>query len=506
MATQIFGVVVIGSYGLELGIYEIAENNKLKRVDYLRHVISLGADTRQTGKISYELVEEMCKKLNEFSDVMKGYGVKNYQIYATTAVRTAQNRQIVLDQIRVLTGFDVVVLDNAEQRFLSYKAIAAKKKDFQKFISKGTLIADVSYGSLQLSLFDKERLITTQNIQLGLTRIMGTVDMLQSDRATETQIIKDMIDAELQSFKKMYLRVREVKNVIAIGESILFLARDIVSGKKNDRVTSDVFNAMCDKVTGMSSYQIEESFDVNEDYARILFPASILYRQIVELTGADTVWIPGTCLSDGVAANYAESIGCLKFTHNFNDDILTITRSIAKRYKCNIGHGKCMEPYALAIFDATKKLHGLGQRERLLLQIATILHDCGKFISFKEAGRCGYQIIMSTEIIGLSRAELKKVADIVRYNMEPFNYDKSDLTAAKLTAILRLADAMDRSHHKRLEDCRIRVKGDRLIISTSYVGDLSLEIIGVEDNADFFEEIYGIRPVIKQKKEALTYG
>ena len=47
----------------------------------------------------------------------------------------------------------------------------------------------------------------------------------------------------------------------------------------------------------------------------------------------------------------------------------------------------------------------MGARERLLLQIAALLHDCGKYISMEKVSECSYQIIMSTDIIGLSFME-----------------------------------------------------------------------------------------------------
>ena len=73
---------------------------------------------------------------------------------------------------------------------------------------------------------------------------------------------------------------------------------------------------------------------------------------------------------------------------------------MAKRYRCNTSHGQKIENYALSDFDAMKKFHGLGTRERLLIQIASILHDCGKFISLRDSSACAYNIIMATEIIG----------------------------------------------------------------------------------------------------------
>jgi len=191
---------------------------------------------------------------------------------------------------------------------------------------------------------------------------------------------------------------------------------------------------------------------------------------------------------------------------------------MAKRYKCHASHSQVLEEYALGIFDCMKKYHGLGGRERLLLQISAILHSCGKFISMRNSNECSYNIIMSTEIIGLSHLEREIIANVVRYNIRDFDYDKVQLEGtyqegtveldqkgmtiliAKLTAILRLAHTLDRIHRGKLADCRMSIREGELVITTGYEGDIALEAMSFEQKADFFEEIYGIRPVLRQKR------
>lgn len=152
MASTMFAAIDVGSFELELGIYDITTRYGIKEVDHLRHVIALGKDTYNNGKISYELVDEMCRILEKFSDIMKSYKVQTYHAYATSAMREARNNQIVLDQIRVRTGITVKIISNSEQRFISYKAIASKDAEFNKIIQKGTAIVDVGFGSMQISL------------------------------------------------------------------------------------------------------------------------------------------------------------------------------------------------------------------------------------------------------------------------------------------------------------------------------------------------------------------
>lgn len=519
MAIRLFAAIDVGSFEFELGIYEISAKYGIRAVEHVRHVIGLGKDTYNDGKISYGMVDEMCGILTKFAGIMEGYRITEYRACATSAMREARNNQIVLDQIRVRTGIEVRIISNSEQRFISYKAIASKHAEFNKTIQKGTAIVDVGFGSMQISLFDKETLISTQNLMLGVLRIREMMAHFQADARMENTLIEELVDNELHTFKKMYLKEREVRNIIGIGESILYLSRGNGAEKPAERITAADFYAYYKRLQSMSSDQLEERFGVNGEYASLLMPAAVIYRRVLELTGAELFWIPGIRLCDGIAAEYAEERGAVKLSHDFTEDILAASRNMAKRYKCHAPHTACMERHVLEIYDSMKRYHGMGKRERLLLQIAAILHSCGKFIGAKFTGESGYGIIMSTEIIGLSHMEREIIANVVRYNSMEFDYNQVTLSEgllrdvkealtqsgitiliAKLTAILRLSNAMDRSHKQKLNDCRLAVKAGRLSVTTSYEGDMTLEAVAFEQNAEFFEEIFGIRPVLKQKR------
>lgn len=512
MATHLFAAIDVGSFELELGIYEISTKNGIRRVDHMRHVIALGKDTYNSGKISYRLVDEMCQILGRFKEVLETYHVEAYRAYATSAMREAKNSQIILDQILVRTGIEVEIISNSEQRLLSYKAIAIREADFNKIIQKGTAIVDVSFGSVQISLFDKDALVSTQNMKVGVLRLRELLNRIQTETKVQYSLVEELVDNELITFKKIYLKDREIKNIIGIGESILYLFRAAggAEARSVEKIGTAEFKKFCERLVTLSVSQIEDEFGVNADYATLLVPGALIYKQILEMTGAEMLWIPGIRLCDGIAAEYAEHIRQIKFGHSFEDDILAASRSMSKRYRCPVSHIQNIEGFAVKIFDSMKRFHGLGERERLMLQIATILHDCGKFVSMNNPSQCAYNIIMATEIIGLSHREREIIANVVRYNTEEFDYNQvhvengdsegATILIAKLTAMLRLANALDRSHKQKMVTYKMNVKENQLVIGTAFEGDLSLEMIAVIQKAEFFEEIFGIRPMLKQKR------
>ena len=112
MAIKMFAAIDVGSFELEMGIYEISQSFGIREVDHLRHVLALGKDTYNDGKIGYGLVKEMCQVLKNFTEIMKSYRITEYRAYATSAMREAKNSQIVLDQIQVRTGLIVKSINN----------------------------------------------------------------------------------------------------------------------------------------------------------------------------------------------------------------------------------------------------------------------------------------------------------------------------------------------------------------------------------------------------------
>jgi exopolyphosphatase/guanosine-5'-triphosphate,3'-diphosphate pyrophosphatase len=151
----------------------------------------------------------------------------------------------------------------------------------------------------------------------------------------------------------------------------------------------------------------------------------------------------------------------------------------------------------------------MGSRERLLLEVAVILHDCGKYISLANSSKCAYEIIMASEIIGLTHNERQIVAMTVLYNILPLDdYEEvSDrlsredyLTVAKLSAILRVSNALDQSHRQKFKDIGISLKGHNLVITVEALEDISLEQALFEAKTTYFENVFSMKPILKEKR------
>ena len=509
MAVLTFAAIDIGSYNVAMEIFEISKKQGLKSLDYVDQRMELGRETYAQGRISNNMVKKLCDVLNDFKRIMKEYQVADYRVCATSPLREAENAEIVLGKILQNTGMKVEVLSNSEQRFLGYKSIACTEADFPKIIAKGTAVLDIGGGSIQISLFDKDNLITTQNIKLGNLRIRERLMSLENSTLHYETLVEEFIQNEIVSFKKIHLKDRKIENVILMGDYIPDILVNYVG--EHRVIKKEQFMDLYQKIISRSPIELAMYLNIPLENASLLLPTAIIYRRFMDEFGADTIWAPGTQLTDGMAYDYAEKMKLIKSTHNFNNDIVMAAKNIGKRYGVSKPHVQSVEKIALAIFDGMKKFPGLGSRERLLLQCAVYLHDCGKYVSLADAEDCNYQIVMATEIIGISHMEREMIAQIVRFNTFPMeSYDvlseTSDLgideylTVNKLTAILRLANAMDRSHLQKVEQIRASLRDDKLVLNIVSNKDYALEQGLLGEKIDFFEDVFGIRPVLKVKR------
>lgn len=512
MAFKTFAAIDVGSYEVAMKVFEISSKNGIREIDCIRHRIELGTDSYLTGKLSNERMDELCRILREYTEIMKSYRIEEYKAYGTSAIRETKNSLILLEQIHARTGIRIEVLSNSEQRFLDYKSVASKGLAFQKVIEKGTAFIDIGGGSIQISLFDKDSLVTTQNIRPGVLRMREELGSLSYRTYQLEELVEELIGEQIQSFKDNFVENREIRNIILVDDYVsLILQKGLLESSKKGQVDASVFLDFVGRLKQKKSQEIASSLGIPEENTSLLYLSALMIRNMIKTFGAEMVWAPGVSLCDGMAYEFAEKNKLITVSHNFDQDILACAWDMNRRYQSNERKSREREQIALTLFDHMKKAHGLTKRDRLLLQLAAILDECGRYISLTSVGESSYNIVMATEVIGLSHLEREIVANVVKYARMPFEYyetlgrrttlDKeSYLKIAKLTALLRLSNAINISNKQKFECVKVSCKDNTVTITVETNADMTLELGFFEQNASFFEEVYNMKPMVRQKK------
>ncbi len=511
MAVKLFASILIGSTETEMKLYEVSARKGFHLIDCLSCRIDLGLDAYERGTLSTEKVERLVETLNEYSAIMKEYHVDAYRMVGTSAFREIRTSLITKDYIEKKTGLKLTILSNSEQRFLDYKSIASQTESFESVIKKGTAIVNIGGSSLQISVFDKDKLITTQNIRIGKITTRSRFYPLAKNNEHFEKILQELLDHEIAGFGKLYQKDRQISTLIATNKELQLLFRSLYPQRESLIITKKELIEAYNRIVHMNPDEIARTCGIVSEFSSFVVPSVIICLFLLEHFESDGVWVPEISIGDGLAYDYAIQNKAVKSPHAFDEDIIAAARNIAKRYKSSQAHIRNVEELSLTIFDKTKKLHLLGERERLLLQISAILHNCGKYISLTDVSDCAYNILMATEIIGLSHAERQIVANVVRFNTASFQYyedlakvssvsREEFLVIAKLTAILRAANALDRSHYQRIKSVNVAVRGNELVLTAKSNDDLTLERGTLEEKDSLFEEVFNLKPVLHQVK------
>lgn len=509
MKLKSYGSIYIGTYEVSLRIYEIHHKSRsLRLLTDLRRPIHIAHDLFKGSNITSDTVDDLIHALKDMKMTLSEFGTAVYEVYGGYAVKAAKNYPFLLDQIRQKTGLFVRLLSNSEQRFFSYEALASLET-FPKMIEESALLCDIGGSSIQLTLFHKGKIVTTQHILLGATEVRENLIALSQKVNGRTEVM-DMINKEIETFYHVYLPNANPEYLILLNDSIsnlmhYFDVKDILG----DATPREKVLAFLESI-GADSY-FSNTFDRFESDLQneMALPFLLLYDAFVSQTNCKYISIPGISLHAGMTYDAVYRSNTFTASHDFSEDVIDAAWAIAKRYGSYDPHVKMMDQMTTQLYSAIRKKAGLSKRDLTLARVVAILHDCGKYISLSGAAKCSYAIIMNSEILGLTHKERKIVALAAQYHhIKDIRYDlfsknlslEEYMKLLKLLAMLRICNALDSSHRQKVSNLSFRLKEDELFITVSSESSLNLEKGYFKSKAQFFAEVFGFKPVIREKK------
>jgi len=505
-------IIDISSNEVRMYIAEKADG-AINFLETLKYPLNLAKDTFGTGMIGFEKVNKLCEILTGFIQAAGDYGTGTVKAVATTAIREASNKDYILDQISIKTGLRVKIMDESAEKLYIFKMLDHILKDELK--GKSTLMAHIGAGSVGLAYSGGENTVLMQSIKVGALRISELFEKVH-DGSLEFYL---MIEEYLRTYTdelKFHLPEEEIDNIIISGNEADLVA-SLCKGKPQGMVYTIErrnFTEFYEEIKFKSIGIISGQYKIEQTKSETLLPAMCLYSILLEYTTAEEIITPSISLGQALAFEYFEAAEFSAINKRFNKNILESAKKIAAKYNIDEGHYSAVMSYCNKIFDRMKKVHGMSRRDKLLLQLAAVLYACGKFVNGENSHIHSYALIKGSEIAGLTTEEIDIVASIALYhsqavpNMEDDNY--RDLKASKkvlvskLAAILRIADALDRSRKQKISSVDIKLSGSRLIIKADEAaGNIDLEKWALREAGVFFEAVFGIEPILKAPSAGL---
>jgi exopolyphosphatase / guanosine-5'-triphosphate,3'-diphosphate pyrophosphatase len=519
-AFPIISVIDVGASGIRMLLAELHPDGQVRTLEQLERPLALGRETLRTGTLSAASIQKAVNILRQYRALMDTYGVTHTRAVATSAVRGALNRDTFVDRIFLATGIEIEVIEGSQETLLTFAAVQRALQGNAEVRSADALMFHIGGGATECALVRHGEVVASVTMDVGTVRMREMLRSTEMDRRAKTRLIQHSMREMMNSIHRA-LPFERVSNLIAVGAEARFaarvltsdphLAKDSGNGVPGSGLAGAIggkeLRKLADQLLTMTADQIAASYGVASYDADSLAPALLAYAELVRLNQAERLLVPRVTTRDGLVLQMAKSIqsGSSVF---FPEQTRAAAVNLARKFHADERHGVHTAVLASAIFEATRSQHKMGDRELLLLEVASILHDIGGFVAARGHHRHAYYLLTHSEVFGLSGIDMEIVANVARYHRR--SGPQSDhpayaalprparVTVNRLSGILRVADALDKGHNQRVQEPKIYVSGDELRIEVRGAEDLALERLALDSKSGLFEEVFGLKPVLTE--------
>ncbi len=512
-AYRLKAVIDIGSTSIRMVVAQVHADGTFKSLDTLNQSVAIGSDTFTRGRISRSTISECVKVLRNFSSVLREYHIdlqNDVHAVATSAVREARNREEFIDRIYMATDINVQAIEGTEVNRLTFLAIQPVLKECPALRKNKLLIAEVGGGNTELLGLDDGRVSFAHIYRMGSFRLREAMESQEGSAARKREVLRMETDAGVRQCRDAVPRGEKDLTLLLMGGEARFAAHTAVPDW-NERSLVEMKTAdlekLAEKILDQDVEKLVRKYHLTIEDAQTLGPALLAYVTLAKAFSLKKVSICGASLRDGLLSEAATGGS---WSEDFVDQILHSVHEVGRRYKLDRAHADCVTHIARALFRAMQAEHKLSYRYEVILTVAAQLHDVGMFIGSSSHHKHSQYIIEHSDLFGLGEEDIRLIALVARYHRRAnprqghAGYDtlprSQRLVVNKLAAILRAADAFDRSHTESISDIRIAVSEEEVVVEVPKPGDYTAEKRALVGKAKLFEQVFGRTIILRSKR------
>ncbi len=497
----------IGSNSIHMVIARIASGGHFEIVDRAKEMVGLGRGTLVHGYLSNEAAEAGFKALATFTQLARREGADPILAVATSSIREASNGGDFVLKAWEELGLRVDVITGLEEARLVFEG-ARHSIDFR---GQRPIVIDVGGGSVEIIQGVGPRIEWQESLKLGVARL--TDKFIASDPPRKSELSKLRAHL-LRKLENAFKKAQRTAPTMMVGTSGTLLNLTAMAAAMRDgRAPETLHNYVLrrEDLRELTAHILELGAEERADLVG-------LDRRRVDLIAAGAVltetMFEGFEIDEMRACEWGLREGViLDFLARFPGYAETIVRlpdirrrsvlEMARRFEADGEHGPRVAGLALRLFDATRTIHGYGRSEREMLEFAALLHDVGLHVSHRRHHYHSQYLIGYSEILrGFTPEEIQGIAALARFHKGALpklsSPELGELSSSArervigLAAILRVADALDRSHHGIVRAIRVSRAGARVVVALDAEGrDAELELWAAERKSDLWEKFFG---------------
>ena len=488
----------VGSNSVRLLVAEYDPASGLTVIDELKDQPRLAAGLASTGCLAEAAMDRALQALGRMREVCQRRNVRRIAAVATAAVREAENGPWFVRRVRQELDIPLRIIDAETEAALSYRSVA----HHFPLAGERALVADIGGGSLELIGAVDGLVEETLSLPLGAVRL--TELHLTGDRTIQRELARLRKYIRRQLKRAISSREWAAAAVIGSGGTFTTLAR--VTRARRGQAPGDTVHGvtvetaeverLLDWLASRTPDQRRQVPGLNPERADIILAGLAVTAELLDWVRTRSITVSAFGLREGLLLEMSG------VEEPVVRDPLRLFREFAERCQSDRRHVEHVRLLALQLFDQLGETLGCGPEEQLLLEAAGLLHDVGQLVSYPKHHKHSYSLITHAERLGLAPRDRELVALVSRYHRRTGPRKKHPEFAAltpadqevvrRLSAILRVADGLDRGHSAAVETVTAKLGADALVLTVapgSPQTDLGLECWGASRKADVMAKL-----------------
>lgn len=506
-----YAAIDIGSNSVRLAVAEVEPGRPVRTLASEREVTRLGTSVFSEGSISKEAMENLTRVLKSFRTVIERHHAMGARAVATSAVRDARNQEEFLKRASAAAGMEVEIISGIEESRLIHAGVQAVWPG----AGERRLIIDIGGGSAEAIVSENGRMTAAFSKPLGAVRMKQM--FLENDPATADDLdrMNAYIDEKMApvlkrigkgGFDRVIGTSSTAAAVVSAINAVGRRARDVADGQ---HATTAQVERFLEELSGQKLAQRRKRIGIGPRRAEIIVGGTAVLARMLRTLGARSVYYSVAGVRDGIIADLAaRRVGGQ--LARLDKEQRRIVETMARRFGVDVRHARKTAELAGALFDSLKPVHTLPAECGKLLEAAAYLVDIGHYVSDMGHHKHSQYIVANADLPAFTAEERLMVAQLCRFHRKSMPSARhiayQGLPAAqqrvilRLVPLLRLADALDRSHDQRVEGLAVELQGNQAIIALRSDADTNLEIWAGERAGEVFRQVYGL-PLVLQTQE-----
>jgi exopolyphosphatase/guanosine-5'-triphosphate,3'-diphosphate pyrophosphatase len=450
-------------------------------------MVRLGERTLSRGRLSAASMRRGLDALREYKRLADMHGVDKLLVVATSAVREAANGEDFLERVGAEIGFYPQVVSGEEEARLIYLA-ALHSVNLE---GRRTLVVDIGGGSVELAMGAGPQVEWAVSEKLGVLRM--------TERFVHSDPLAARDERRLVGYVRQFMephaaRARDEGFDLVVGTSGTALALGAMATEAGTlpeslhhlTVPAPALHALRRRLVGTTLKGRRRLPLMDERRADIIVAGAVVLDEILDALEAKEIVLCEWALREGLLLDYLTGHKrAVARAEAYPDVRRRSVVALAERCHFHEAHARQVAALALGLFDATASRHGLQAPERSLLEYAALLHDIGRHISYPDRHRHTEYLVRNGGLRGFDPREVEIMALLGRYHRRGVPRKKNvafaalarpDREAVRVMAgLLRLADALDRSHRGVVKAVAVSETSRGLRLRCEAEGDAGLE-------------------------------